>query len=185
MRIRLHFVSAHLVVVEVLEPAAKIFRAEASGRGRGLAGVFENLLRDEDGAVRTKSKSDGVGGAGVEGDDFPALIHPDGGVKGVFAEVADDDAGDAGVEAVDDVAEEVVGHRADRGGLLDFERDGVGFEETDPDGENDFAGEIVEDDDGLAGGGVHHEAPDAHLDFLLGGELLRGLGFEAGQVHGA
>jgi len=104
-------------------------------------------------------------------------------VEGVFAEVADDDAGDARVEAVDYVAKEVVGHGTDRGGLLDFEGDGVGFEEAYPDGEDDFAGEVVEDHDGHLGGGVHHKAADADFYFWFGGREFVGFGFEAGEVH--
>jgi hypothetical protein len=129
-------------------------------------------------------KSDGVGGAGVEGDDFAGVVHPDGGVEGVLAESSDDDAGDAGVEAVDGRAQEVVGHGARGGGLLDFEGDGVGLVETDPDGEDDFAGEIVEDHDGHLGGGVHHEATNAHFYFGFKGGFYFVLGFEAGEMHG-
>jgi len=113
--------------------------------------VVEELLADEDGAVAAEGQSDGVRGAGVEGDDFPALVHPDGGVEGVFAEGSDDHAGYAGVEAVDDVAKEVVRHWARSCGFLDLERDGVGFEEADPDGKDDLASEVVEDHDGHLG----------------------------------
>jgi len=105
-------------------------------------------------------------------------------VESVLAEVADYYAGDASVEAVDDVAEQVVGHGTDRRGLLDFERDGVCFEEADPDGENDFAGEVVEDHDGHLGGGIHHEAADANFYFRFGGREFFGFGFEAGEMHG-
>ena len=145
--------------------------------------MLVDLLGDEDGAVGAEGEGDGVGGAGVDGYDFAVLVHPDGGVEGVFAEVAYDYASDAGVEAVDDIAQEVVGHGADRGGLLDFQRDGVGFEEAYPDGENDFAGEVVEDHDGHLGLGVHHEAANANFYFWFGGRVFVGFGFEAGEVH--
>ena len=131
--------------------------------------MVEDLLRDEDGAVGTEGESDGVGGAGVERDDLAGVVHPDGGVEGVFAERAYDDAGNARVEAGDGRAQEVVGHGAGGGGFFDFEGDGVGFKETDPDGEDDFSGEVVEDDDGHLGGGIHHEAADAYFDFGLDG----------------
>jgi len=146
--------------------------------------MVKELLGDEDGAVAAEGQRDGIGGACVESDDFPALVHPDGGVEGVFAERADDYAGDAGVQAVDHVAQEIVRHRAGCGGLFDLEGDGVGFKEADPDGEDDFAGEIVEDNDGHLGGGVHHEAADAYFNVRLGGFQCLGLGLEAGQVHG-
>jgi len=145
--------------------------------------VLEELLADEDGAVAAEGQSDGVRGARVESDDFPALVHPDGGMEGVFAESAHDHAGNAGVETVDDVAEEIVRHRARGCGFLDLERNGVGFEEANPDRENDFAGEVVEDHDRHLGRGVHHEAADADLDVRLGSFLCVGLGFEAGQMH--
>ena len=110
--------------------------------------MFEELLADEDGAVTAEGQCDGIRGTRVEGDDFPALIHPDRGVEGVFAESAYDHAGDASVEAVDDVAEEVVRHRPWGCGFLDLQRDGIGFKKAYPDRENDFTGEIVEYHDG-------------------------------------
>ena len=144
--------------------------------------MFVDLLGDEDGAVGAEGQGDGVGGAGVEGYYLAVLVDPDGGVEGVFAEVAYDYAGDARVEAVDDVAEKVVGHGARGGGLLDFERDGVGFEEAYPYGENDFAGEVVEDHDGiLVWGSIIR--PRTNFYFWLGGRVFVGFGFEAGEVH--
>jgi hypothetical protein len=180
----LHLISAHLIIVEILEPAAEVFGAKGGVAVGGAAGVLVDGVGDEDGAVGAQGKGDGVGGAGVEGYYFAGVVHPDGGVEGVLAEGADDDAGDAGVEAIDRGAKEVVGHGAGCGGLFDFEGDGIGFEEAYPDGEDDFAGEVVEDDDGHFGGGVHHEAADAHFDFWFGGEEWIGLGLEAGKVHG-
>jgi hypothetical protein len=182
-RAKLHLVAAHLVVVQALEPAAKVFGAEAGGAVGGAAGVFEDLLGDEDGAVRTERESDGVGGARIEGDDFPALIHPYGGMECVFAKVTNDDSRDSRVEAVDNGPQKVVRHGARCGGFFDFESDGVGLKEAHPDRKNHFAGEVVEDDDGLTSGGIHHEAADANFDLRLG-SLGVGFGFEAGQVHG-
>jgi hypothetical protein len=180
---RLHFVAAHLVVIEAFQPAAEVFGAKGGVAVGGFAGVLVDLLGDEDGAVGAEGQGDGVGGAGVEGYYFAGLVHPDGGVEGVLAEIADDYACDARVEAVDDVAEKIVSHGTDGCCLLDFEGDGVGLEEAYPDGENDFAGEIVEHDDGHLGGGVHHEAADANFYFGLGGWVFFGFGFEAGEVH--
>src|SRR5665213_1222180 len=96
----LHFVAAHLVVVEAFQPAAEVFGAEGRGAVGGSAGVLVDGVRDKDGAVGTEGESDGVGGAGVEGDGFAGVIHPDGGVEGVLAKSSDDDAGDERVEAV-------------------------------------------------------------------------------------
>ena len=59
---------------------------------------------------------------------------------------------------------------------------GVGFEEADPNGKHDFAGQIVEHNDRLARGGVHHQASDADFDLGVGGFRL-GFGFESRQVH--
>jgi len=182
--LRLHFVAAHLVVVEAFEPAAEIFGAKGGVAVGGFAGVLVDLLGDEDGAVGTEGQGNGVGGAGVEGDHFAGLVHPDGRVEGILAEVSNDDAGDAGAEAVDDITEQVMGHGANSRGLFDFQGDGVGFKEPYPDGENDFACEIIEDDDGHLGGGIHHEATDTNFHFWFGGRMFVGFGFEAGEMHG-
>ncbi len=80
------------------------------------------------------------------------------------------------------IAQEVVGHGARGGGLFDLERDGVGFEEADPDGEDEFAGEVVEDDDGHVGGGVHHEAADGDFDLGLGEDHTASPTSELGKI---
>jgi len=110
--------------------------------------VFQELLANKDRAVTAQRQGDGVRRTGVQGDDFPALVHPDSGVEGVFAQRTDNHTSDASVEAVDDVAEKIVRHWARSRGFLDLERDGVGFKETNPDGKDDFAGKVVEDHDG-------------------------------------
>jgi hypothetical protein len=97
----LHLVSAHFIIVQALQPAAQIFRRETAGSIGGAASVIEYFLRDEDRAVRAQRKRYGVGRARVERDDFPALVHPDGGVKGVLAQRADDDASNACVQSGD------------------------------------------------------------------------------------
>ena len=66
----LHFVAAHLVVVQVFEPAAQILRAERGAAVGGAAGMLEDLRADEDGAVGAKRQRDRVGRASVERDDF-------------------------------------------------------------------------------------------------------------------
>ena len=146
--------------------------------------MLVDLLRDEDGAVGAQRQGDGVGGAGVERYDFAGLVHPDGGVEGVLSEIADNDPGDARVEAVDDAAQKIVGHRPWGGSLLNLEGNGVGLEETNPDRENDLAGEVVEDHNGHLGGRVHHEAADADFDLGLWGCLFFGVGLESGEMHG-
>ncbi len=70
------------------------------------------------------------------------------------------------LRAAGEILEEVVGHGAGGGCLLELEGDGVGFEDADPDGEDLIAGDVFEDDDGHVGNGVHHEAADLHLDFV-------------------
>ncbi len=144
--------------------------------------MLEDLVRDEDGAVGAQREGDGVGWAGIEGDDFPALVHPDGGVEGIFAEVADNNPCDSCVKALNGRAQKVVRHGARRCRLFDFESDGICLKEAHPDGEDDLTGEVVEYDDGLAGGGVHHQAADAYFNLRLKG-LRFGFGLESGQVH--
>ncbi len=152
----------------------------ALGSAGGLLGVLEDLAVDVDGAVPAQGQGDGVGGAGVEGHGLAGVVHPDDGVEGVVAELGDDDLVDLRVEAAGDVLQEVVGHGARGGGLFELEGDGVGLEDADPDGQDEVAGDVLEDDDGHVGDGVHHQTANLHLDFV-GGLGCGGLG--RGQGH--
>jgi hypothetical protein len=163
----LHLVAAHLVVVQVFEPLAKLVGVDVLGAVGSDLGVGEDVAVDVDRAVPAKGQGDGVGGAGVEGDGFACLLHPDDRVEGVAFEFGDDDLLDDGVEASRDIAQEVVRHGAWRGCLVELERDGIGFEDADPDGEDHLAADVLEDDDGHVGDGVHHQAADLHLDLLV------------------
>ena len=145
-----------------------------------MFGVFEDVAVDVDGAVPAQGQRDGVGGAGVEGYGFAGVVHPDDGVEGVVAELGDDDFGDLRVEAAGEILQQVVGHGARRGGLFELEGDGVGFEDADPDGEDEVAGDVLEDDDGHVGDGVHHEAANLHLDFV--GLSVTRVGSRSGHV---
>ena len=162
----LHLVAAHLVVVEVFEPAAHLVGGDGLGSASGLLGVLEDFAVDVDGAVPAEGQGDGVGGAGVEGHGFAGVVEPDDGVEGVVAELGDNDFVNLRVEASGHVLQEVVGHGARRGRLFELKGDGVGLEDTHPDGEDEVTGDVFEDDDGHVGDGIHHQAANLHLDFV-------------------
>jgi hypothetical protein len=176
----LHLVAAHLVVVQVFEPATHLVGGYALRAGRGLLGVFEDFAVDVDGTVPAQGQGDGVGGAGVEGDGLALVVHPDDGVEGVVAELGDDDLADLGIEAAGEILQQVVSHGPGCGCFFELEGDGVGLEYANPDGEDEVAADVLEDDDGHVGDGVHHEAANLHLDFFwsLGRGLDGGLGHD-------
>ncbi len=78
------------------------------------------------------------------------------------------------VEAAGEILQEIVSHGAGGSGLFELEGDGVCLEYANPDGKDEVAADVLEDDDGHVGDGVHHETANLHLDFF--GSLGRGLG---------
>lgn len=82
----------------------------------------------------------------------------------VVADVDDGDAIDFGLQVVDDVAEQVVGHRPRRVDVLDLQRDRVRFEHADPDGQHARVLIVAKDDDRHVGHGIDREPFDGHLD---------------------
>ena len=56
-------------------------------------------------------------------------------------------ASDLGIQAVDHIAQQVMGHGPGHGGSFNFELDRVGFKQPYPDGEHHFAGQVVEHHD--------------------------------------
>ena len=52
---------------------------------------------------------------------------------------------------------EIMSHRARRIDFLDLQRDGIGLENTDPDGKQGIAGRVLKNHDGRIGQGVHHQ----------------------------
>src|SRR5262249_12112291 len=131
-----HSIAAEVLVGEVNEPLAKLFAGGFVANGARNLGVLEDALVHEDGAIGAEGEGQGVAGTGVDGHALAVALHPDERVKGVFAEVVDDDLLHLDVEAKQDVAQKVMRHRAGRLNFFDFEGDGVGFINAHPDGKN-------------------------------------------------
>jgi len=87
------------------------------------------------------------------------------GVEGIVPDVVDDDLLDGDAELLQEILEEVVGHRAGRWDVLDGQGDGVGFEDPDPYGQDLLVLGVFQDDDGHLRDGVYNETLDLHLDF--------------------
>ncbi len=69
-------------------------------------------------------------------------------VEGIVAHVVDDDLLHPRIQRLQDLLDEVVGHRPRRGDLLQLERDGVGLEEPDPDGQRALLLLVAQDEYG-------------------------------------
>src|SRR5229473_3473115 len=161
----LHLVFAEVVVAEAFEKFAQFVAGRALGKIAGLLRGLQHLIFDKDGTVHTQCKRERVGGAGINAHHPPFFFQPNDGEESVVFEFGYDHFMNEGVEAGQDVLDEVVRHGAWRCDFLDFERDGVGFVDADPDWKHRVAADVFEEHDWHVGDWVHHEATNFHFDF--------------------
>src|SRR5262245_12113503 len=86
------------------------------------------------------------------------------GEERVVLEVGHDDLEHLGLERLEDVLDEIVRHRPRRGDLLELERDGVGFEDANPNGQRALVVFVAQDDDRHVRHGIEREPAHFHLD---------------------
>src|SRR6185503_1981905 len=82
----------------------------------------------------------------------------------VLLEVGDHDLHDPGLDGLEDVLDQVVGHGTGRGDLLELQRDRVGLEDPHPDGQGALVLLVLEDDDRHVGQRIQREPADFHLE---------------------
>src|SRR5690242_16161430 len=75
---------------------------------------------------------------------------------------------DVSVQPGQDVLDEIVRHRTWRADLFDFERDGIGLEHPNPDGQNGIAVCVFQNHNGSVGDRIHQQAANSHFDFHWG-----------------
>src|ERR1051325_10813285 len=95
------------------------------------------------------------------------------GEERVVRQIADDHTIDLAFKVRNDVAEQVVRHRPRRCYVLDLQRDGVRFEDADPDWQHTIAVLVLQDDDRHVRDGVHHQPLDGHLNQHGAGAIPR------------
>jgi hypothetical protein len=81
--------------------------------------------------------------------------------------IGDDDLSDPAAELLDHRAQEVMGQGARRLDPFETESDGVGFEDADPDRQEELAAKVAEDDDRDVGRRVQHQPLDLHLELVV------------------
>ncbi len=162
----LHLVAAEVFVAQVFQHAPEFLAGAAffGDRGRELRGLQHGIIH-EDRAIEPQRQSERVARPRIDGDQFPVALNPDHREERVVLEFVHDHFLNSRIEADQQCLDEIVRHRARRRDLLDFERDGVRFVDSHPDGQHVGAPDIFQDDDRHVGNGVHHQAADLHLDF--------------------
>ena len=129
-----------------------------------LDGVFvDQLLRGEDGGVRAHRERERIAGARVDLDLEAVADEGDEGVERVVAQLRHRDALQLGVELVDDIGDQVVGHRPRQVGALHPDEDGGRFGVADPDGQELVALDGLQQDDRLLADDVEAHPVDDHL----------------------
>src|SRR2546428_3732574 len=155
--------------LDVLQPLAELFRIVGLD-GLRLLGHLEALrladdfLVDVDRGRHAEGERDGVRGARVHCVLGLAELEVQHGEEGVFLEVGHDHLEHAGVERLEDVLDEVVGHRTRRRDLFELEGDGVRLEDADPDLQRPLVLLVAEDDDRHVRDSVQGQSAHLHFD---------------------
>src|ERR1039457_3081423 len=158
----LHLIAAQVLVIETLEPFAEFVAVDVVGEIAGLPRVLQDFVSYKDGAIHAQGERQRVGGTGIDADDVAVPFHPDDGVESIIAQFGDYYLMDGGVETDQDILDEIVGHGARSGDFFDFQGDGVRFVDPDPDGQDGFATNILQNDDRHVADWIHHQAPNLH-----------------------
>ena len=135
--------------------AAGCWSARVRTRWSGRCSI--TCFLDEDGRPGAQRERDGIARARVDGDRLATDGQVDQRVEGVLLQVADDHLVHRAVERLDDVAQQVVGHRTLRRDVLDLQADGVGLVPPDPDRQHALPVLVPEDDDRVVRDGVEDE----------------------------
>src|SRR3954454_25278934 len=141
----------------------------------------DDLLGGEDRRPRADGQREGVAGAGVDLQLAAVGLQRDGGEEGVLAQLGDRHLLAGDVELAEHVAQQVVGHRARRGGALELHEDRGGLGMADPDRQELVAVNGLEQDDRLLADHVEAHAVDHHL---LHGEGLSTRGLPESSAGG-
>ena len=128
---------------------------------RGL----QHFVLDENGAIEAQSQGERIAGARIERHHFAVALHPDQRVKRIVFQFGDHDFLHVDVEADQDILQQVVRHRAGGLDFFNFQRDGVGFVDADPDRQHAGALRFLQDDNGHVGHGIHHQTSDFDFEF--------------------
>src|ERR1022692_782068 len=163
----LHFITAEVLVVEAFQPAPQFVVIHLVGNRSGQFRRFEHGLLHVDGAIQAERQGERVAGARIHADQLAVAVQPDHRVEGIVLELGDHHLAHARAETQQQGLDEVVGHGPRRRDLFDFERDGIRLIYADPDGEHGVAIDVLEDDNGHVGDGIHHKPADFHFDFHI------------------
>ena len=122
--------------------------------------LVEQVLRAEDRRPGADGERDGVRRPGA---DDPVLAEHELGDVDAVPHLGDVHGLELGAEGADDLAEQVVRHRAGRPDTLLLERDRRGLDGTDPDRQVPLALRLLEQQDRLVPGQLHPDTDDSKL----------------------
>src|ERR671930_419819 len=138
-----------------------LLRLLGRDQDRGLA---QDLVVREDPAAESNRERERVGRSGGHLERGAVPLEVDHGVEGALAELRDHDVVHRDGHLLEDVLQQIVGHRARRHDALERERDRGGLRLADPDREVPLPLGLPQEHDGLARGELDPDAREAHLD---------------------
>ena len=153
-----------------LDASADLAKIVLSLLGRGqLRALGQDLGRGINRRFHPQGDGDSVAGAGVDLKFLPSKLHGDDRVVDIVAQIGNRDAVDGRSDALEDIADEIVGVGARRREILHLDRNRGGFFVADPNGDELFVLDALQDHDGgrCFGGGVKHDPLYLHLHHCL------------------
>src|SRR6185436_3929412 len=161
----LHLVFAEIFVVQILQETLQLLVVNSLFGGSLIPRGNQHRIFDKDRTIDAQSQGKSIARPRVDGDQLAFTFNPDHGIERVVFNICNDDLLNVSLQAEEYAFDQVVGHWTGRDHLFDFELDGVGFVDSDPNWKDIAAGGFLEDHNGHVGDGIHHQASDFHFDF--------------------
>ena len=159
-----NFPTTEFLRVEVFEPLLQALGVVLVGCQVDGLGVVDDRVFHEDRRLGPEREGDRIARPGVHSDRIAVQSEVDHRVKGILLQIADDDLLHRRLQIGDDIAQQVVRHRAWRRDVLDLKCDRIRLEESDPDRQDPLAVLVTQDHDRHIGVRVDHQPFDRHLD---------------------
>jgi hypothetical protein len=175
----LHRVLAEVFGADFFEPALELLLVSYLRCAIRSLCFLEDRSEHEDGSFDADRKCDGITGPGVYLGRLSICVEVEQSIKRRVAKVADDNLLNPDLELLEDVCQEIVGHRASWLLAIETQSNRVRLKNSDPDWQHHLlAADFAQNDNGHSRGRIQHQASNLNTNL----RIFRHGGYSAAAV---